>query len=152
MMLTTKGRYAVMAIVDIAMQESTNQPVSLSDISKRQGITEPYLEQIFSKLRQAGVVKSVRGPGGGYLLVATKHELCVAEVIDAIEESIKMTRCTTHENSGCMKHNANCVTHYLWAGLSDYIYRYLAEITIADVCEGNLEIDIPLSAISAGGK
>lgn len=141
MMLTTKGRYAVMAIVDIAMQthpEFGRRAVSLSDISGRQEITVTYLEQLFSKLRQAGIVNSMRGPGGGYVLKIPKEELTIASIIDAVEEPIDITRCVASKDKGCMKNNARCKTHDVWAGLEEQIHIYLSGITVAQVCEGSL--------------
>jgi len=135
MMLTTKGRYAVMAVVDIAAQDS-DSPIGLSDIAKRQDVKIAYLEQIVSKLRVKGILKSVRGPGGGYKLNKKCVEITIAEVINAIEEPIKMTRCGT--KNGCRDNNVKCSTHELWQGLGDNIYNYLNSITIRDVCDGNI--------------
>ena len=122
MMLTAKGRYAVMAMVDIALH-GQDKPVSLSDISIRQNITVPYLEQIFSKLKSESLVKSVRGPGGGYRLCREGADISVADVVLAADESIKMTRCNVDSN-GCMSSGkSRCLTHDLWDGLSKNIYQ-----------------------------
>jgi Rrf2 family iron-sulfur cluster assembly transcriptional regulator len=140
MMLTTKARYAVMAIVDMAAQgvflEEVQKATALSDIANRQDITVAYLEQIFCKLKSAGIVRSQRGPGGGYLLTKPASEIVIAEVINAVEEPMKMTRCgTKHEpnHKGCIHSKAKCTTHKLWEGLENQIQNYLGSITIDDV-------------------
>ena len=133
MMLTTKGRYAVMAMVDIA-RHANGKTVTLSDVSVRQGITIAYLEQLFSRLKRAGLVKSVRGPGGGYLLARDSEQINVAEVILAADETIKMTRC---ETTGCSISGAKCLTH----DLSQQIYGYLNAISLEDVLTGKCCVD-----------
>ncbi len=132
MMLTTKGRYAVMALVDLAAQESES-PVTLSAIAERQEIALPYLEQIFAKLRRSGLVDSVRGPGGGYALARGAENTFVSDIILAVEESIKMTRCEKESAAGCMKPKTRCLTHDLWEGLGDQIHNYLSGISLQDV-------------------
>lgn len=139
MMLTTKGRYAVMAMVDIAMHNAHNKPVSLAEICKRQDITVAYLEQIFSRLKAGGLVQANRGPGGGYRLTRSANSISVAEVIDAVDEPIKMTRCESHENKGCLAKSARCVTHELWEGLGQQIYNYLANATLEDVVQRRVQ-------------
>ena len=134
MNLTTKGRYAVMAMVDLAMNAS-DRPVSLSDISMRQDIALNYLEQIFMRLRRAGVVKSVRGPGGGYVLAFDAKDMSIARIVDAVDESIKMTRCSDDGEGGCSKTKAKCITHDLWEGLGRRINEYLSSISLDDVCK-----------------
>lgn len=134
MMMTTKGRYAVMAMVDIAIN-SNGRPLALADISERQGITVAYLEQLFSKLKKAGLVSANKGPGGGYMLNKDKSEITVSEVIDAVDENIKMTRCIS---DGCMDKGAKCLTHDLWDGLGNHISSYLRDISLNDVCSGNI--------------
>lgn len=133
MMLTTKGRYAVMAMVDIA-NNSKGGPITLAEIAKRQNITAAYLEQIFARLKAGGLVKSVRGPGGGYVLSKPYEEIDVASIILAVDEPIKMTRCDHNPAKGCMSGKARCLTHDLWDGLGNYIYSYLKSATLADVC------------------
>jgi Rrf2 family transcriptional regulator, iron-sulfur cluster assembly transcription factor len=134
MMLTSKGRYAVMAMVDISIANN-GSPVSLAEIAVRQAITVPYLEQIFLKLRSVGLVNSVRGPGGGYLLAKDAAEISVAEVISAVDESIKMTRCNKSEHiNACVSNRTKCLTHDLWDGLGKQIEGYLASVSIADIC------------------
>lgn len=131
MILTTKARYAVMAVIEIA-DEKENRPVSLLTISKKQDISLSYLEQIFMCLKKAQIVKSVKGPGGGYILAKNRHEITVAEIIKAIGESIKMTRCGDVKKS-CVVSGAKCKTHHLWHGLENKIYEYLNSVNIGDI-------------------
>lgn len=134
MMLTTKGRYAVMAMVDLATQVQ-GRPVALAEIAERQEIALPYLEQIFAKLRRNGLVHSVRGPGGGYMLTRGVENTWVSDIIMAVEESIKMTRCEKGSAVGCMKPKTRCLTHDLWEGLGNQIYNYLRAISLKDVID-----------------
>jgi len=136
MILTTKGRYAVMAIVDMA-EAGFNKPISLASISKRQKISLSYLEQIFSRLRKAGIVKSIKGPGGGYVLEEPAMEVKISNIIKAIGEPIKMTRCG-NESVGCMA-KTRCKTHDLWHGLEKTIYLYLESISVNDICSKSLK-------------
>ncbi len=131
MILTTKARYAVMAVLEIA-DEATGQPLSLLVISKRQKISLSYLEQIFSYLKKSGIVSSVKGPGGGYILGKKRSEITVAQIVKAIGEPIKMTRCKT-ENKGCINISAKCKTHHLWHGLESRIYDYLDSISLQNL-------------------
>jgi Rrf2 family transcriptional regulator, iron-sulfur cluster assembly transcription factor len=131
MILTTKARYAVMAVIEIA-DEKNNQPVSLLTISQKQEISLSYLEQIFSRLKKSGVVKSVKGPGGGYILAKKREEITIAEIIKAIGESIKMTRCGDIKKS-CVTSGVKCKTHHLWHGLENKIYDYLNSISLQDL-------------------
>lgn len=136
MILGTKTRYAVMAMVDLAGREF-GRPVKLSDLAEKQEFTVPYLEQIFSKLRQAGLVKSVRGPGGGYVLAHPVDTIRVSQIVTAVDESLKMTRCDNmHKSGGCMASGARCLTHDLWDGLEQQIYNYLNSVTLADIRKG----------------
>lgn len=132
MILGSKTRYAVMAMVELAGY-SADTPVKLSDLAGAQEITVPYLEQIFAKLKQAGLVKSVRGPGGGYIMAKPASQMRISEVVQAVEEPMKMTRCDRHESIGCMSDGARCVTHDLWQGLENHIFKFLDSITVADV-------------------
>jgi len=136
MMLTTKGRYAVMALLDIA-SEDPKKAVKLSTISDRQGIALNYLEQIFLKLKRAGIVNSVRGPGGGYLLTADTASISIDQIIDAVEESIDMTRCAGR-GKGCMPKNLKCKAHDLWEGLSNKIRGYFQDISLKNVIDGKV--------------
>lgn len=143
MMLSTKGRYAVMAMVDLAMHQK-EKPVGLAAIADRQEIPLAYLEQIFAKLKRAGVVQSTRGPGGGYTLAATACSLTIAEIVNASEEPIKITRCAAHGTTGCMADKTRCVTHDLWEGLGAHIYHYLSSLTLADVIQRKVQEKFPL--------
>ena len=151
MKLSTKGRYAVMAMVDIC-KSSTGKPIALADVAERQEISLSYLEQLFGKLRRAELVKSVRGPGGGYLLARPSHELNISDVIMAVDEPISTTRCT--QSKGCRSDDARCLTHGLWEALRDQIYMYLASVSLEDVAEGRIrgltdQEDEPSSTIAA---
>ena len=129
MRLTTKGRYAVTAMLDLALH-AENGPVSLADISERQGISISYLEQLFAKLRRRELVVSVRGPGGGYQLGAEAQAISVASVIDAVDESVDATRCG---GQGDCHEGEVCLTHHLWTDLSSRIHQFLSGITIGDL-------------------
>ena len=134
MKLSTKGRYAVMAMADLAAH-SKGRPVALADIAQRQEISLSYLEQLFGKLRRGGIVKSVRGPGGGYLVARELTELRVSDVILAVDEPIKATRCTTGSREGCHGEKGRCITHDLWQELGNQIYMFLSSVSIEDVVE-----------------
>lgn len=129
MRLTTKGRYAVTAMLDLALH-SDGAPVSLADISQRQGISLSYLEQLFAKLRRNNLVFSVRGPGGGYRLGRDASEISVAQVVDAVNESLDTTRC---KRRGDCQNGDKCLTHDLWSDLSDRIHDFLSSITLAEL-------------------
>jgi Rrf2 family iron-sulfur cluster assembly transcriptional regulator len=131
MKLTSKGRYAVTAILDVALKEH-NGPVPLADISNRQGISLSYLEQLFSKLRKKGLVCSVRGPGGGYKLGKPRSEISVAMIIDAVNETVHIRNCDG--NCTCSKEDGTqCLTHALWGQLSDRITNFLDNITLEEL-------------------
>lgn len=134
MRLSTKGRYAVMALVDLATH-SHGRPVSLADISSRQEISLSYLEQLFAKLRRAGLVKSVRGPGGGYLLARTVDDTRIADAILAVDEPIRATRCKPNTATGCHSDKSRCLTHDLWEELSRQIHLFLSSVSLGDVVE-----------------
>ncbi len=138
MILSTKGRYSVMAMVDLAMHQKES-PVSLTHIAERQEIPQAYLEQIFARLKKSGLVESVRGPGGGYKLAKSCAEITMDEIVAASEEEIRMTRCGKADG-GCMAKRAKCLTHDLWEGLGDHIEAYLSSITLEQVC--NKEITL----------
>ena len=135
MRLSTKGRYAVMAMADLAQHEAANKPVSLADIAQRQEISLSYLEQLFAKLRRNGLVKSVRGPGGGYLLGHAAQETRIADIILAVDEPIRAVRCKPGTTLGCRGDRSRCLTHDLWEELSNQIHLYLSSVTLADVCD-----------------
>jgi Rrf2 family iron-sulfur cluster assembly transcriptional regulator len=132
--LSTKGRYAVMAMVDLA-QHGDGGPVSLAEIAERQEISLCYLEQLFAKLRRGGLVKSVRGPGGGYLLAHGRDETRIADIIGAVDEPIRAVRCTPGSAIGCRGDRSRCLTHDLWEELSNQIHLYLSSVSLGDVCE-----------------
>lgn len=131
MRLTTKGRYAVTAMLDLAIHAKQG-PISLSDISSRQEISLSYLEQLFAKLRRNELVTSVRGPGGGYHLSRSGLEINVAQVVDAVSESLDATRC---EGRGDCQRGEACLTHHLWCDLSDQIHSFLASITLQSLVD-----------------
>ncbi|MBM3566354.1 MAG: Rrf2 family transcriptional regulator [Alphaproteobacteria bacterium] len=134
MKLSTKGRYAVMAMVDLAAH-SRGKPVALADVASRQEISLSYLEQLFSRLRRGGIVKSVRGPGGGYLLARPEVETRVSDIIMAVDEPIQTTRCTPGSPTGCHSNKTRCLTHDLWQELGNQIYLYLSSVSLADVVD-----------------
>jgi Rrf2 family iron-sulfur cluster assembly transcriptional regulator len=129
MRLTTKGRYAVTAMLDLAIH-AQQKPVSLNDISGRQNISLSYLEQLFAKLRRADLVSSVRGPGGGYRLAVNSAAISIAQVVDAVNESMDATRC---QGKGDCQDGDQCLTHHLWQDLSDQIHTFLSDISIHDL-------------------
>lgn len=131
MRLTTKGRYAVTAILDLAIHHG-NGPIALADIAQRQGISLSYLEQLFSRLRKRSLVSSVRGPGGGYNLARGASEIHIAEVISAVDENVDTTRCGGAHNC---QNEGPCLTHDLWHDLSSRIYEYLDRISLQDLMD-----------------
>lgn len=134
MKLSTKGRYAVMAMVDLATH-SGGKPIALADVADRQEISLSYLEQLFGRLRRGNLVKSVRGPGGGYLLARGAEHIRVADVILAVDEPIKATRCTPGSPTGCHGGAKRCLTHDLWEELGNQIYLFLSSVSLADVVD-----------------
>ena len=131
MRLTTKGRYAVTAMLDLALHDERG-PVTLADIAERQGISLSYLEQLFAQLRRRGLVKSTRGPGGGYRLGQESKQIAVADVIAAVDESVDATRCGGRENC---QGEERCLTHDLWQDLSQQIHEFLSDIDLAELVE-----------------
>ncbi|MFO1089417.1 MAG: Rrf2 family transcriptional regulator [Hyphomicrobiales bacterium] len=131
MKLSTKGRYAVMAMADIALN-AHGAPVPLADIAQRQDISQEYLEQLFSKLRKAGLVESARGPGGGYSLARDPDDVRIADIVFAVDEPMQVTRCQGDAIDGCV-HGDKCVTHELWAALGRQIVGFLSSVTLGDV-------------------
>ena len=129
MQLTNRGRYAVTAMLDLALHDDQG-PVSLAEISRRQDISLAYLEQLFAKLRRAELVHSVRGPGGGYELDREPDSIYVAEIIGAVDESVDTTRC---QGSGDCQGGETCLTHYLWEDLSEQILGFLQGVSLADL-------------------
>lgn len=147
MKLTTKGRYAVSALADIAATASDG-PVSLSDIALRQGISLSYLEQLFAKLRRAGLVESVRGVSGGYALSAPASAIRVADIVAAVDEEIRTTACEPGSAIGCRGTSARCLTHDLWDELGRQIEIFLNAVTLEDITErrvaGMAAVNAPL--------
>ena len=131
MRLTTKGRYAVTAMLDLALH-GKDKPVSLADISGRQDISLSYLEQLFAKLRRNDLVSSVRGPGGGYRLSRGGHDIYVAQIIDAVNETVDATGCGG--TSDCQQGEV-CLTHHLWCDLSEQIHGFLSGISLSNLVE-----------------
>jgi Rrf2 family iron-sulfur cluster assembly transcriptional regulator len=132
--LGSRGRYAVMAMVDLA-RHGNGHAVSLADIAERQEISLSYLEQLFAKLRRGGLVKSVRGPGGGYLLAHDRDAIRIVDIIAAVDEPIHAVRCTPGAAIGCRGDRSRCLTHDLWEELSNQIHLYLSSVSLGDVCE-----------------
>jgi Rrf2 family iron-sulfur cluster assembly transcriptional regulator len=146
MQLSTKGRYAVMALVDLATQQNRNAasgPICLADIAQRQQLSLSYLEQLFAKLRRAGLVWSARGPGGGYQLARPAAEIAIADIVAAVDETIRATRCEAG-SGGCMMAAGSsacgekCQTHDLWFELGRQIALFLGAMTLADVVDGRV--------------
>ncbi len=149
MKLTTKGRYAVTAMLDLAINRDRG-PVTLADISQRQGISLSYLEQLFSRLRKRGLVDSTRGPGGGYRLSRAAEAIGVADVIAAVDETVDATRCKGQQN--CSDSRA-CLTHQLWTDLSNQIRDFLDGITLAQVLDKRSnEVSKEAARLNYGGR
>ena len=139
MRLTTKGRFAVTAMIDVAMH-GTNTPVTLAGVSQRQKISLSYLEQLFGKLRRHSLVDSVRGPGGGYRLARAPETISVAEVIVAVDEPIDATQCGGRES--CKDDGKRCMTHELWANLNAHIFTYLRSVSLAELVAQQKKPDV----------
>jgi Rrf2 family transcriptional regulator, iron-sulfur cluster assembly transcription factor len=143
MKLSTKGRYAVTALADIALN-GTAGPVTLADISARQGISLAYLEQLFVKLRRRGLVASVRGPGGGYRLARAPEDTRISDIMAAVDERLNAMGCEGREGEGCGNSKEACLTHALWEQLSAHVHVFLSQTTIADVIGDRL---VPCPAV-----
>ena len=138
MRLSTKGRYAVMAMADLARRQSDAvRAVALADIATRQEISLSYLEQLFARLRRKGLVQSARGPGGGYRLAKAADATSIADIVLAVDEPLRATRCADR-GKGCMLKGERCLTHDLWEDLGHRIEDYLASVSLADVLSGRL--------------
>ncbi len=142
MRLTTKGRFAVTAMLDLAMSEG-DKPVTLAGISERQAISLSYLEQLFSRLRKQGLVKSVRGPGGGYRIGRSHEEISISQIITAVDEQIDATQCGGQEN--CHGEEGRCMTHDLWASLNNKILDYLSGVSLADMVKNQHQANLKKS-------
>jgi len=146
MRLSTKGRYAVTAMLDLALR-GTEGPVTLAEISENQGISLSYLEQLFAALRGKGLVRGVRGPGGGYYLGRGADEISIANIICAVDEWVEFTRCKGRENC---HGGQRCMTHNLWNDLSEQIFDFLSDITLAElVARGNARAEAGLATDKA---
>lgn len=132
MKLTTKGRYAVMAMADLAANQN-GKPVSLNDISLRQNISLSYLEQLFSKLRNEKLVKSIRGPSGGYILEKNPKEIRISNIIFAVDEQVKTLNCKKDSKKGCNGKTIKCITHNLWDDLENHINNFFEKVSLNDV-------------------
>jgi Rrf2 family transcriptional regulator, iron-sulfur cluster assembly transcription factor len=137
MKLTTKGRYAVMAMADLALFKD-NGPTSLSDISLRQNISLPYLEQIFAKLKNNNLVKSTRGAKGGYVLEKPAHDIKISNIISAVDEEVKMLNCKKESKKGCNNKSAKCITHNLWDQLDQHINDFFEKVKLQDLIKKKL--------------
>ena len=136
MKLTTKGRYAVMAMADLALFKAKG-PVSLTDISLRQNISLPYLEQIFLKLKNNNLVKSVRGAKGGYELGSSPDEIKISNIISAVDEEVKMLNCKKDSKKGCNNKSSKCITHNLWDQLDQHINNFFEKVKLQDLVKKN---------------
>ena len=145
MRLTTKGRFAVTAMADLAMRGG-KAPVTLAAISERQKISLSYLEQLFGKLRRNNIVESVRGPGGGYYLARPSNKISIAEIVIAVDEPLDATKCGGMGN--CQGDQQPCITHDLWMGLNEKIYGYLEEVTLQQLVENHTSRKHELTPIS----
>ena len=141
MKLTTKGRYAVMALADLANFSDQN-PVSLRDISLRQGISLDYLEQIFSKLKKDDIVKSIRGKNGGYILAKEPVQIKLSNIFSAVDEKVKTLQCKRESKRGCNGRSTKCITHYLWDDLEMHINDFFDKKNLGDLLKNNLETRI----------
>ena len=147
MILTSKGRYAVTAMLDLALHAEKG-PVTLAGISERQGISLSYLEQLFTRLRKQGLVSSTRGPGGGYSLSRDAHAIAIADVVTAVDESVDATRCG---GRGDCQDGKRCLTHDLWTELSEQIYSFLSEISLGQLVDQGAEREASLNDANAQG-
>ena len=138
MKLTSKGRYAVMALVDLARFDNVN-PVSLRDISLRQGISLDYLEQIFSKLKKNEIVKSIRGTQGGYILLKSPDEIKLTNIFKAVDEKVKTVQCKKESKKSCNGKSQKCITHNLWDELENHIKNFFEEKSLEDLVNNNTE-------------
>ena len=132
MKLTTKGRYAVMAMADLA-KNYVNEPISLAEISLRQGISIAYLEQLFLKLRKSNLVQSARGPSGGYVLIKPPEQIKLLSIINAVDEKIKTVKCKKESKRSCNGKSIKCITHNLWDELEVHINKFFADNTLKDI-------------------
>lgn len=144
MRLTTKGRFAVMAMADLALHGGCS-PVTLSSISERQKISQSYLEQLFGKLRKRNIVVAVRGPGGGYYLARPSAQISVADIVVAVDESVDATRCGGKANCHDEK---QCITHDLWMGLNEALYGYMAGVSLQNLVDAATKLKSEVKTVS----
>ena len=149
MKLTAKARYAVMAVTDIAVHGRAGAAVSLSDISVRQDISLAFLEQVFGKLRKAGIVESTRGASGGYSLAMPFAEIKIADIMNAVDENVTTKRCANTPGISCTGKGAKCLSHDLWQAMEDHIEGFFAQISIADVIARNFPVTAPTRQMEA---
>lgn len=145
MQLSSKGRYAVMAMADLA-RNSKGSVVPIAVIAERQELSSAYLEQLFSKLRRAGLVDSTRGPGGGYQLASKPHDIPISDIMKAVEEPVRMTRCHVENSVGGCVGDSRCLTHDLWRALGDHIMGFLGGVTLGDVIDNASAKEYALAA------
>ena len=136
MKLTTRGRYAVMAMADLALYKE-NGPISLTDISLRQNISLPYLEQIFIKLKNSNLVKSTIGAKGGYILEKSANDIKISNIISAVDEEVKMLNCKKDSKKGCNNKTTKCITHNLWDQLDQHINNFFEKVKLQDLVKKN---------------
>jgi len=148
MKLTTRGRYAVSAMADLASAKADG-PIALSDVAVRQGISLAYLEQLFAKLRRAGLVTSARGVFGGYRLASAPADICVADIVAAVDEQIKTTACTPGSALGCQGETARCLTHDLWHELGQQIELFLHAVSLDDIVQKRV---VGMAAVKGPGN
>ena len=139
MKLTTKGRYAVMAMADLALYQN-DKPVSLNDISLRQNISLSYLEQLFFKLKSKNLVKSIRGSSGGYILDKPASDIKISNIISAVDEKIKTLNCKKESKKGCNNKSAKCITHNLWDELEQHINNFFEKVKLEDLIKQNKKV------------
>lgn len=141
MRLTSKGRYAVMAMADLALHGGGERAVPLQEVARRQEISLSYLEQLFARMRRAGLVSGVRGPGGGYRLARPATHVTVADIIAAVNEPIKATRCDEASTKSCIGRTGRCIAHGLWQEMGDRIQGFLEFVSLADVLDQRFDRD-----------
>ncbi|HVY85760.1 MAG TPA: Rrf2 family transcriptional regulator [Caulobacterales bacterium] len=146
MRLTSKGRYAVMAMADLALHGGAERAVPLQEVARRQEISLSYLEQLFARMRRAGLVAGVRGPGGGYRLAQAPSATTIADIIAAVNEPIKATRCRDGSTKSCLGKEGRCIAHGLWVELGAHIHTFLASVTLADLLAQRFS---PTAAVAA---
>jgi Rrf2 family iron-sulfur cluster assembly transcriptional regulator len=149
MKIGTKGRYAVMAMIDMVKFGREGTPIALSEIAARQEIALSYLEQLFCKLRRAGLVTSARGVFGGYSLSRPPYAISISEIVAAADEPVRFTRCHSNKEKGCMANSTQCIAHHLWDALGNQMISYLEQISLQDVLDKKLH-KFPLEKVACG--